>query len=61
MPADDDDNDFDDLNTSNNSANFHDEIPISDNFFQLKSGQSLFKIFVFKCSKACPLRMHLIL
>ena len=38
MPADDDDNDFDDLNTSNNSANFHDEIPISDNFFQLKSG-----------------------
>jgi hypothetical protein len=45
MPVDvDDDNDFDDLNTSNNSAILHDDIAISDNhFFAQKSSKHIWR------------------
>jgi len=45
MPVDvDDDNDFDDLNTSNNSAILHDDIAISDNhFFAQKSSKYIWR------------------
>ena len=50
MPADvDEDNDFDDLNTSNNSIGLHDDMAISDNhFFAQKPGEEMLSVIFMK-------------
>ena len=60
MPADvDEDNDFDDLNTSNNSIGLHDDMAISDNhFFAQKPGEEMLSVMFMKKNLSRLLKLN---